>query len=176
MSDEQVQTEEQNPNVSADSIVKNHIYGSMGVGLIPMPMVDLVALTGIQLNMLRKLAKVYDVPFMQDKVKHLVASLIGSSLPLVLAGTLASLIKAIPVVGQTTGVLALPALAGATTYATGKVFIQHFASGGTFLNFDPDAVRDYYAQLLKEGKQVSATIKPETGSGAKASAPKSAAA
>ncbi len=158
--EEKNQTEAQSPHKIADSIVKNHMYGSMGVGLIPMPLVDLVALTGIQLNMLRKLAKNYDVPFMQDKVKNLLGSLMGSSVPLVLTGVFASLIKTIPIVGQTTGVLALPALAGATTYAVGKVFKQHFATGGTFLNFDPDAVRDYYEKMLKEGKRMAAAMKP----------------
>lgn len=160
MNEDQIPPEAPSPNTSADNTVKNHMYGSMAVGLIPMPMVDLVALTGIQLNMLRKLAKIYDIPFMQDKVKHLISSLLGSSLPLVFSGTLASLLKTLPIVGQTTGVLALPALAGATTYAIGKIFTQHFASGGTFLTFDPEAVREHFQQLLKEGKEVSATMKP----------------
>lgn len=161
--EETTQTEEQNPHVAADSTIKYHMYGAMGVGLIPLPMVDLVALTGVHINMLRKLAKAYDVPFMQDKVKNILASLVGGSLPVGLAGAFASLIKTIPVVGQTTGVLALPILAGATTYAVGRVFKQHFASGGTFLNFDPEAVREYYEKMLKEGKKVASAMKPSAG-------------
>jgi hypothetical protein len=35
----------------------------------------------------------------------------------------------------------------------GKVFIQHFESGGTFLTFDPQQVRDYYAQQFEKGKE-----------------------
>ena len=41
------------------------------------------------------------------------------------------------------------------TYAAGRVFHQHFASGGTFLTFDPDKVREYYAQMLEEGKTIA---------------------
>jgi uncharacterized protein (DUF697 family) len=143
-----------------DKVVRNHTLGSMGVGLIPMPMVDIVALTGVQLNMLRKLAKLYNIPFSKDKVKHLVASLIGSGLSVSMSGALASMLKAIPVVGQTSGALAMPALSGAITYAVGKVFIQHFASGGTFLDFDPETVRAYYAEMLKEGEKAVGDMKP----------------
>ncbi|MCI5165392.1 MAG: GTPase, partial [Candidatus Electrothrix sp. GM3_4] len=52
-----------------------------------------------------------------------------------------------------------PATAEAVTYAVGKVFHQHFASGGTFLTFDPDKVREYYAQMLKEGKAMASKAK-----------------
>lgn len=145
----------------ADKILRNHVLGSMGVGLIPIPLVDLVALTGVQLNMLRKLAKTYNVPFSQDKVKNLLASLIGGGIPVTFSNAVASLIKSVPVIGQTTGAVAMPILAGATTYAVGKVFVQHFASGGTFLNFDPEAVREYYAAMFKEGEKVASGLKSD---------------
>lgn len=136
-----------------DSIIRNHILASMGVGLIPVPLVDLIALTGVQLNMLRKLAKIYGVEFFKDKGKHLIASLLGSSVPVTVGGSLSSLVKMIPVVGQVTGALTMPVTAGATTYAIAKVFAMHFASGGTFLDFNPETVKAYYAGMLKEGEQ-----------------------
>lgn len=141
-----------------DETLRNHILGALGVGLIPIPIVDLVALTGIQLNLVRKLANEYDIPFSEDKVKSILASLIGGSIPLTFSYTFASLIKGLPLIGQTTGALAMPILAGATTYAVGKVFNQHFASGGTFLTFDPEKVKDYYAKMFKEGQDVSANL------------------
>jgi len=53
----------------------------------------------------------------------------------------------------------MPVVAGAATYTGGRVFIQHFASGGTFLTLDPDKVTNYYAEMLKEGKTVAAGMK-----------------
>ncbi len=160
--DEEVQVEETpKKEEKAESILRNHVLAAMGVGLIPIPLVDIVALTGVQLNLLRKLAKKYNVPFSKDKVKNLLASLLGSGMSVPLAGTLASLVKAVPIIGQTTGALAMPITAGAVTYAIGKVFTQHFASGGTFLNFDPEEVKEYYAQMLKEGEQVAGDVKKE---------------
>ena len=62
---------------TSDSIIKKHIFFSMGVGLIPVPMLDMVAITGVQLNMLRKLAEMYEVPFNEHKVKSTLSSLVG---------------------------------------------------------------------------------------------------
>ncbi|MCI5226688.1 MAG: DUF697 domain-containing protein [Candidatus Electrothrix sp. AX2] len=143
-----------------ERIIRNHMLTAMGVGLIPFPLVDLVSITGVQLNMLRRLSNTYEVPFTEHKVKNILMSLVGGSSVLPLGGTLISLTKFIPVAGQAIGAVSMPITAGAVTYAVGKVFHQHFASGGTFLTFDPDKVREYYKQMLKEGKAVASKAKP----------------
>ena len=137
-------------------IIKNHVLVSMGVGLIAVPLLDFVGITGAQLNMLRRLAKIYEIPFSKNKVKSILASLIGGGGSLPVAMIFGSLVKSVPVLGQTVGAVSMPISAGAMTYAVGKVFLQHFASGGTFLTFDPEAVRNYYAEMLKEGKTAAA--------------------
>ncbi len=140
-------------------VIRNHVLVSMGVGFIPVPILDLVGITGAQLNMLRKLAKIYEVPFTENKVKSILTSLVGAGGSIPVAGVLTSLVKFVPVLGQTIGAIALPISAGSITYAVGKVFLQHFASGGTFLTFDPDKVKDYYEEMLKEGKTVASSMK-----------------
>jgi len=135
--------------------VKNHTLAAVGVGLIPVPMLDLVGITGVQLDMLRKLAKIYDVPFTEHKAKTILTALIGGGGALPVAGVFSSLIKAVPVIGQTVGAVSMSVSAGAITYAVGKVFLMHFASGGTFLSFDPESVKEYYAEMFKEGKMVA---------------------
>ncbi len=84
-----------------EKIIRSHVLGAMGVGLIPIPLVDVIALTGVHLNMLRKLAKLYAIPFSKDSGKNLIASLLGGTIPVSVSGTLASLVKAIPIIGQT---------------------------------------------------------------------------
>jgi uncharacterized protein (DUF697 family) len=142
-------------------IIKTHIIASMGVGLIPVPMLDLVGITGVQLNMLRKLAALYEVPFTEHKVKSILASLVGGAVPFPLAGTLLSFGKTIPVAGSIIGAVILPVTAGASTFAVGKVFNQHFASGGTFLTFDPEKVRAYYAEMFEQGKTVASGMRKD---------------
>ena len=37
----------------------------------------------------------------------------------------------------------MPVLSAGATYAIGKAFIQHFASGGTLLDFNPPDYREF---------------------------------
>ena len=82
-------------------------------------------------------------------------------MPTSTAMTLASLAKAVPGLGTaTTGVITVSVLGGATTYALGSVFVQHFESGGTLLDFDAKKMRAYFSNKLEEGKGVVADLKP----------------
>jgi uncharacterized protein (DUF697 family) len=144
-----------------DKLAKHHILASMGVALIPLPVVDLVGLMGIQLNMVRKIAAEYDVPFKQNIGKSVISSLMGGALPVTVGCALASMIKFIPLIGQTTGAVTMPVVSGAATYAIYKVFVQHFESGGTFLDLDPAKVKDYFKEQFNKGKKVATDLKTE---------------
>jgi len=133
--------------------ISNHSVGAAAVGLIPVPAVDFVGLTALQLNLLRRLSQIYEVPFSQDLGKKAIGALAAGFTPMALSAPLASAVKAVPMIGSTLGGLAMSAVAGASTYAVGKVFQQHFDSGGTFLNFNPAAVRAYYREQFEKGKE-----------------------
>lgn len=150
------------PDERLDKLLRYHVWSAMVLGLIPVPLVDFAAVTVVQLNLLRKLSSEYGVKFFGDKGKNLISALVGGAIPAAAAPRAAwSLGKLIPGFGQTASVVTLPILAGATTYAVGKVFIQHFASGGTFLTFDPKKVKAYYEEMLKEGQKVATEIKSD---------------
>lgn len=138
----------------AEHLVRMSMYYSAGLGLVPVPIFDLVGITGLQLDLLRRLSNLYNVKFSRDTGKNIVASLIGGGMSYSIAPLLASAVKAIPIVGSVLGAVSMSATAGATTYALGKVFIEHFESGGTILNFDPKAVKTFYEEQLKEGKAI----------------------
>ncbi len=146
------------------AIVKTHMLIAMGAGLIPIPLVDLAALTGIQLNMLHRLANHYDVEFSKQLGKSAIASLLGGGIPLSLTSKIGGIVMGVPILSWITGTFGTALFGGASTYAIGKVFIQHFESGNTFLTFDPEQVRAYYSQQLDEGKEKArksfAGIKP----------------
>lgn len=145
---------------AADRIIRHHVYASMGVSLIPAPLIDVVALTGIQLNMLRKISELYGVPFSRSRVKKIMLSLLGGIFPPIHSGFLAmSMAKFIPVAGQTAAVTAMPILAGATTYAIGKLVAHHFALGGTFTTFNPAQTKDDHAEMFEQGKKVATDMK-----------------
>jgi uncharacterized protein (DUF697 family) len=144
----------------ANNIIKKHVIVVLGASLIPIPLFDLVALTGVQLKMLYSLTNLYEAPFSKNLGKSLIASLLGGVMPTSSAMTLASLAKAVPGLGTVTGMITVSVLGGATTYAIGSVFVQHFESGGTLLDFDPKKMRDYFSGKLEEGKKVVTKLKP----------------
>ena len=145
----------------ADKVIRDHVIVGTGTGLIPIPVFDLVAAIGTQLNLIRKLAQVYDVPFSENRAKSAVTALLGS-LGGVGAGTFiaTSFIKTIPVFGTALGIAGSGATLGAFTYAVGKVFQQHFETGGDVLNFDAQAYKDHFKNMIKRGEDV-ADDKPE---------------
>jgi len=142
-----------------DSMIRNHVYSSITVGLIPLPLVDFVGVAAVQMNLVRKLGKAYGIPFSQDSVKNVLSSLIGGTIPATAGLPLSSAVKTVPLVGQSLGALSMPIVAGASTYAIGKVFYRHFASGGTFLTFNPEKAKDYYNKMFNEGQKVATDIK-----------------
>ena len=143
--------------LGALQIVNRHSLYSGAIGLVPIPFVDVAGTMAVQLHMLSDLSKLYALPFAQNQVKAVVTSLMGGIAPMPLAGGFVGpVLRAIPVVGGLLGAFALPAMQGAVTYAVGKVFIQHFESGGTFLDFDPDKVRQYFKQEYGKARSSSA--------------------
>jgi uncharacterized protein (DUF697 family) len=120
-----------------------------GAGLIPLPFVDVAAVTGVQLKMLHSLSNLYGIPFQRSAAKAVIAALIGGGGAALVAPAASSLLKVIPGVGSIAGMLAMPAISTAATYALGKVFIQHFEAGGTLLDFNPEAVRSYFDEQFR---------------------------
>lgn len=132
---------------AATELVKKYMLYSAGAGLIPVPLVDFAAIAGVELKMLQDLGELYDVPFSQDRVRPIVASILGGyASQKIGAGVGASALKSVPLIGQAIGMVSVSAFAAGITWAIGKVFIQHFASGGTFLDFDPEKVRAFFGK------------------------------
>jgi uncharacterized protein (DUF697 family) len=149
---------------AAEQIIKQNVLWGAGAGVIPFPLLDAAATAAVQIRMLKQLAALYEVPFREDRIKNICIGLLAGLGAPVLGGTIAiSAIKFVPVLGALVAVLALPASSAAFTFAVGRVFVQHFASGGTFLDFDPKTVREYFAKQFEEGKLVASKIKSESG-------------
>lgn len=146
----------------AHESVKNHTMAAVTVGFVPVPGIDIAALTAIQLKMLHSIAKDYDVPFSKNIAKSIISSLVGSSLAVSIALPFSSLFKTVPIIGQTSGMISIALIGSASTYAIGKIFVAHFESGGTFFDFDVDKAKDHFQELYEEGKNfVKSSKKPE---------------
>lgn len=136
-------------NELAQDIVKSHVVYSLGAGLVPIPLLDIAAVSVVQLDMLRQLAKLYGKDFKESSGKSLISAITGSTM----ARMGASMVKSIPGIGSILGGVTMSALSGASTYAVGQVFIWHFSTGGDLTNFDFEKAKDFYAKEFEKGKK-----------------------
>jgi len=135
----------------AQEIVKSHVLYSLGAGLVPVPLLDIAAVSVVQLDMLKQLAKVYGQDFKESAGKGWISAITGSTM----ARMGASLVKTIPGIGSILGGVTMSALSGASTYAIGQVFIWHFSTGGNFMDFNFEKAKEIYEREFEEGKKVA---------------------
>lgn len=135
----------------AHEMIMDYAMWSAGVGLIPVPFVDIAAILLIELRMLKKLGDLYGISFSKHRGKALLASLIGGGHVGLFSG---SFLKIVPVLGLAGAIIPSSLLAGAITYAVGRVFVQHFDAGGTLLDFKPEKMRQFFAEEFAKGKLI----------------------
>ncbi|MDI1443591.1 DUF697 domain-containing protein [Polyangium sp. 6x1] len=146
----------------AEAIIRRNVLWSLVGGVLPVPVVDVVAIKGVQLKMLKELADLYEVSFTRDIAKTLVGTLISSTGSVGVGATLGyGFVKLVPGVGTALGIISTSVVAGAATYALGKVFMMHFETGGTFLDFDAAAMRSHFWSELEKAKETVAKMQQE---------------
>lgn len=139
-------------NESAEMIVKNHMIWSMGAGFIPVPLLDFAAVSYIQLDMIKQLARIYEIDFKETEGKAIITSI--TSAGLAKAGA-SRAVKFIPIIGSYLGGVATAVLSGASTYALGQAFKKHFENGGTFLDIDLKSLKKMYYEKFEKEKEVA---------------------
>lgn len=137
----------------AHRIVKNHVLAGSAMGLVPLPLFDLVALSGTQHNMLEQLCEHYGVDFDNHKIRSALLALLGGSLPTLTLLGLSSSAKLIPGIGSLAGNASLTVLGGGITYATGHTFSKHFKAGGTLDDVNVSRMKQFFKQEFNKGKQ-----------------------
>ncbi|MGB1218120.1 MAG: DUF697 domain-containing protein [Saprospiraceae bacterium] len=142
----------------ADTIIRNHVIFSMGAGAVPVFFIDSVGVLAAQLDMVRQLSKVYNVPYEDTKYKSIVSSIISTVLVRLGAN---SLIKLIPFGGQFVGAVTMSILSGSSTYTLGELFKVHFENGGTMLDIDVDRMKRQFAEKFEKNKEVVKNIRKD---------------
>jgi uncharacterized protein (DUF697 family) len=119
-----------------DAIIRNRVHSSLAIALVPIPLFDMAALAALQMEMIYKLAKAYDIPFKAEWGKQVSVSLVSGILPSLIAPKLSDLARYIPIVGPGLSLATLPLANGAATYAVGRAFAKRFATGESLCNLD----------------------------------------
>ena len=141
----------------ASGIIREHVIWSMAAGLVPVPVVDIAAVSAVQLDMLSKLATTHGVRFSMLDAKSLVTALVGGAA----ARLGANLLKLVPGAGSVVGGLSMAILSGASTYAVGQVALNEFASGRDLSSVDLGSAKVLYEQAFEQGKRYAKDLDAE---------------
>ncbi len=134
-------------------IVRRHVWLSIGASAIPLPVLDIAVLTATQLHLLEKLSQHYGVAFNRQLAKEKLLALLSGIAPATTVMGLSQASKLIPGIGTVLGGVSVSALSGALVYAVGKIWIKHFAAGGTWENFEPIAAQQVLLATLQQRTQ-----------------------
>jgi uncharacterized protein (DUF697 family) len=135
----------------AMKVVKTWSQWSVAAGIVPVPLMDVALVSGIQVKMIYDLCQIYNIPFEKKSALAVASGLVGGSLSsgvARIAGEMA--LKTIPYVEQ----VLQPTLAFATTYSMGYVFVKHFESSGTLMNFDTSKMNMYFQEQFEKSKKL----------------------
>ncbi|MBM3552195.1 MAG: DUF697 domain-containing protein [Alphaproteobacteria bacterium] len=157
MTEEAVATIDTPKIEQAHEILKRNMLWSAGAGLVPVPLVELVAITAVELKLVKELAELYETPFQHDLAKSAIVSLIGGLGAVSIGRMLAyGSLRFIPLIGLPMAVASVSATAAGVTYAIGKVFTAHFETGGTLLDFDAEKMRKHFQEEFAKGVKEAA--------------------
>jgi uncharacterized protein (DUF697 family) len=127
----------------AARIISSSVAWSAASGVVPVPVLDLIALGGVQTKMILDLSQLYGRRARGELAPGLVSVLLGTLLPAGATGAIAgSAAKLIPGWSWVVGMTSQAAFGAAATYAMGKVFVHHFEGGGSLANFNAKAVQE----------------------------------
>lgn len=143
--------EDPHVDIHALHTVKTWSQWSVLAGLIPTPIVDTVAIVGVQIKMIHALSNLYNVEFKKEAALAVVSGLVGGTLTSTLAGFGSVLLGHLPVIGSVMKYTAQPALSYASTYALGRVFMRHFEGKGTMVDLDSKKLATYFKEQYARG-------------------------
>ncbi len=134
--------------------VKSWSQWAVVAGLIPAPIVDTMAISGVQIKMIHALCKLYNVAFKKEAAVAVVSGLVGGSLTTSLAGMGGVILSHLPGIGSVMKYTAQPALSYASTYAMGRVFMRHFENNGTMIDLDSKKLESYFKEQYAKGRKM----------------------
>jgi len=117
----------------AGQIITSYTTLAAGSGLLPFPVVDILAIKTIGLKMIQSLCRLYGITFTHSRAKIILTDLTQGRNRLTWFGSLS---KMIPFIGSAGGGLAVLYKGGQITHFIGITMTQHFESGGSLEDFD----------------------------------------
>jgi uncharacterized protein (DUF697 family) len=110
----------------------------------------------IQVKMISELAGIYNIEMKQERLKSIVASLSAAIVSgSIIYGPITSVLAVLTGLGYLARSTVAVSVSGASTYTLGIIFLRHFESGGSLLDFRPEERKmEYmteYQKVLQTG-------------------------
>ena len=142
-----------NRRAGAMALVHRYVIVSAGAALIPVPVVDTVALAAVHVELIRQITHYYGKDFSEHAARNLLIA-IGTSL---IPGSLGSVvsrrvIRALPLVAHGFAIAAMSAFSALVSYALGTLFVEHYESGGTLQTFDVERLHRVFSRSTAQAK------------------------
>jgi uncharacterized protein (DUF697 family) len=119
----------------ANCIVERYANFSALGGVVPLPLVNVATVTVIILQMVKKLCKLYGVPYEQGRARALVVGLAGGAVPTAASAvTTSTLVYFIPGVNLL-GMAVSSVTASMCARGIGRRFVEHFETGASLTDF-----------------------------------------
>lgn len=134
--------------------------------LIPIPVLDSLTMSGVQIAMIEELARHYGQDFSKNIAQAALGAGGGGLLSLFLSQSgpaiaLKTAVIAVPVIGPLLRWGTGPVVLATYTYVLGMAFVHHYETGGKFADFDQKKFRAYVNYVLADhGWPTARTEKP----------------
>ncbi|HVC21309.1 MAG TPA: hypothetical protein VNE16_14635, partial [Vicinamibacterales bacterium] len=120
---------------------------SSGAGLISIPFLDVTALAGVHIALIKAITEHYGDVFSDHAAKAILIAIGAGLVP----GSVGSILgrralNALPFMTPAAGLLTMSAFSAAVSYGVGMIFIRHFESGGTLADFDVEHLHRMFAR------------------------------
>jgi uncharacterized protein (DUF697 family) len=138
---------------SAEEIVKNRSLLAAGMGIVHLPLFNLVSVTAIQVSMVQSITRLYNIEVKKSWIKNVIASVLGGLGATALSGAAAKTLGVTPLLGTSLVALSAPAMNGLVTYAIGYMFIRYFEAQEGFLKANAGALKEWFADGFKDGRE-----------------------
>ena len=124
-------------HAGAMAIVRRYVVLSAGAGLINIPILDVSALAGVHIALIKEVTEYYGHEFSEHTAKSILIAIGASLIPGSFGSILGRrLLQAMPFISPGLGQAGMSACSALVSYGLGTMFIRHFEAGGTLLDFD----------------------------------------
>ena len=145
-------TNDSNKDAQADAIIKRYALFGTATALIPTFGLDVAALTGIQVKMIKDLANVYEYDVDDQMIRMTITTGVTSLAGRLVTGVLTSITRAFSPLKFLIGGATQAALSGFMTAEVGKIYQARLSSGQNPSDITVSEIVNHIVSQVQEGK------------------------